>query len=365
MSLSVVAFAISQILMSTLQRFFAFKKIVIGETFSGCILLVTTAYLAITGYGVWSLVIGQLVAGTTRAIVFAVLVLDPARLLPKHDQSELSTVKTFAAYQTGERLLNYLGWNLDKLIIGRILGEVALGFYSVAYQLMIRPLSVLNPIFTRVALPLFVNIRNDDARLAAGYLDTVKIIALVSFPIYIAMALCAPAIIQIIMGEKWGEAAPILYFLSLLGLFFSIGNPIGTLILAKGKPKWAFQLNCFSLLIYAFAFWLGSQYSALAVAVAFLVAGVFVLFPVEFYLRHQLVGMTLVQYFSAMRHLFIAAAIPILLHAFFYLSDMSSSNIDSQLISAFFAVIFFFTYLLFKDRQLIVIAKNLVLKDHL
>jgi len=362
LSISVFIFAISQMLMSVLQRFLDFKNIAIGEITSVGLALASTALLALFGYGLWSLVVGQIIAGSGRALIYAFPLPGLIRQLPKDDQTEIFKAKGFAFYQTGERLLNYFGWNLDKVFIGRMIGDVGLGLYSVSYQLMMRPFSVLNPVFTRVTLPLFVNIRDNDARLAASYLQTIRIIALLSFPIYMTMALAAPAIIQILMGEKWMEAYLILYILSLLGIFFSIGNPLGTLILSKGKPKWAFYFNLISLIIYALAFWIGSQYSALGVAIAFLVAGVIVMFPMEFYLRKRLVGMTLLQYFMAMRHLFAAVIVPLLTHAIVYYPFMKTSSMLGQMTIVIFAVAFFLGYLYFNDRKLIISTKNIIFK---
>lgn len=362
LSISIVIFTISQMLMSVLQRFFAFKEIAIAEIGSAILALAGTTLLARSGYGVWSLVIGQLLAGSARATIFALPLIGLIRQLPKYEKTKLFKARIFAMYQTGERLSNYLGWNLDKIIIGRFLGNVDLGLYSVAYQLMIRPFSALNPIFTRVTLPLFVKIRDNDVRLGVAYLQTIRTVALLMFPIYMVMAISAPAIINIVMGDKWSASAPILYVLSLLGIFFSIGNPIGTLILAKGKPKWAFNLNLFSLLIYALAFWIGSQYSVLGVAIAFLVAGLVVVYPIEFYLRYRLVTMSVVQYFMAMRHLFIAVIIPLSIHAIFCLTISETFSLVSQILIAMLAVVFFFSYLFLYDRSLIISTKNIVLK---
>lgn len=362
LSISIIVFTISQMLMSLLQRFFVFKQIAVGEIISGSLTLLVTAGLAFWGYGVWALVIGQIVSGASRVFIFAIPTFVLMKQLDKHDEAIFLQVKGFVFYQTSERLLNYVGWNLDKVIIGRMLGDAGLGLYSVCYQLMMRPFSVLNPIFTRVALPLFVNIRNDDARLAAGYLQTLKTIALLSFPIYMVMAISSSAIIHILMGDKWTDAAPVLYVLSLLGLFFSIGNPLGTLILAKAKPQYAFYLNLICLFVYSFAFWIGSNYSVLGVAIAFLFSVVILMYPIEFYLRYKLVGMSILQYMKSMGHLFIAAGIPLTFHAFFYLPKMMINDLSAQVFFASSGVVFFYCYLIIFDRKLIASTINLIFK---
>lgn len=364
LAMTIVASTMSQMLFSLLQRSLAFKAIAVGEIASALAALVATIAVALAGHGVWAMVVGQLVAGGSRFLLFLPQFLQLRRSLPTNVNPELNKARQFALYQTGERVLNFVGWNLDKLILGRLVGDAGLGLYTVAYQLMIRPFSVLNPIFTRVALPLFSSIKNDDARLASGYLQTLRVIALLSFPVYVGISIAAPGIILLVMGEKWAASVPILSLLSVLGMFFAIGNPIGTMILAKGKPQWAFYINLASLVVYALAFLIGAQFGIVGVAWAFLLAGVVVLYPLEFFLRYQLVGMGVRQYFRAMLHLFTAAAVPLLVHGLW--RGLHSVPLVPQwsFLWGGLAVLFFYGYVWLFDRSLLVSVKNLIFKGN-
>ncbi len=362
LSLAIVASTLSQMLFALLQRSFEFRVIALGEIGSALTALLVTVALALASYGVWALVVGQLVAGVCRFLLFLPSFLVLRRALPKIASETLHKATGFALFQTGERVLNYVGWNLDKLVIGRFVGDVGLGIYSVAYQLMIRPFTVLNPIFTRVALPLFSAVKNDDARLCAGYLETLRVIALLSFPVYVAISIGAPGIIFLVMGEKWADSAPVLAVLCILGMFFSVGNPIGTLVLAKGKPKWAFYINLLSLMVYAIAFFIGAQFGVMGVAWAFMLAGVVVLYPLEFVLRHLLVGMGVRQYFAAMGHLFMAAGLPLLPYFVWYVAQGKILPPGRSLLWGASAVVFFYAYVWVYDRHLLVNVKNMIFK---
>lgn len=362
LSLAIVTTTLSQMLFALLQRSFAFKVIAIGEIAAALAALLATVAVALAGCGVWALVVGQLVTGVSRFLFFLPRFLQLRLALPVATNVGLHQAKGFALFQTGERVLNYAGWNLDKLILGRLVGDAGLGIYTVAYQLMIRPFSVLNPVFTRVALPLFACIRNDDARLCAGYLQTLRVIALLSFPIYVGLAISAPGIVLLVMGQNWAGSAPVLAVLSVLGMFFSIGNPIGTLVLAKGKPQWAFHVNLLSLLVYAVAFTIGAQFGVMGLAWAFLLAGVLVLYPLEFVLRRLLVGMRVGQYFRAMGHLFAAAGVPLLLVAVWQGWQKEMLPTWWSLLWSGVAVVFFYGYVWLFDRTLLVSVKNLVFK---
>ncbi len=360
LSLVIVVTTFSQILFALLQRSFAFKAIAVGEITSTLVALVSAIGVALAGYGVWALVVGQLVAGASRLLLFLPHFLQLRRGLPIYIEIDLHNARRFALFQTGERALNYVGSNMDKLILGRMVSDVGFGLYSVAYQLMIRPFSVLNPIFTRVALPLFSSIKNDDPRLISGYLQTLRVIASLSFPVYVSFSIAAPGIVMLVMGEKWADSAPILSVLSVLGMFFSIGNPIGALILAKGKPEWAFYINLVSLLVYALAFAIGAQSGVMGVAWAFLLANMVVLYPLEFYLRYKLVGMGVNQYFLAMMHLFTAAVVPLMVYGLWHDTHGVKFVPYWSFLWGILAVLFFYGYLWLLDRQLLVSVKNLI-----
>jgi O-antigen/teichoic acid export membrane protein len=362
LTISAIGFAIGQIMVAALQRFLAFRQIAIGEISSAMASLLTSSFLALSNHGVWSLVFGQVVGSVTRLAVLGWQLPSMIKKLADDGDVDDSKMRSFALYQSGERLLNFLSVNMDKLIVGRFLGEIGLGIYSIAFQLMMRPMSVVNPIFTRVALPLFVNLRDNDERLTNGYLETIRMIAFLTFPVYILVAVCSPLILTVLAGPQWLEAAPILYVLSIVGIFFSIGNPIGSLILAKSKPQFAFLYNTLALAVYSCAFLIGSRFSPIGVALAFLLATALVMFPSEFYLRKILIGMTVRQYWISLKHLFIASTIPLILHAALLSRELKTLSAETQIITGVSAIIFFLIYLQKFDPNVLKSSFNLLLR---
>lgn len=361
LGLVVITSTTSQIYFAVLQRSFKFKIIAMVEIISALVCMVVAVGFAWLGYGVWSLIAGQIAFSALKTIFYLGGTSQFLQAMPASCTGRISDALRFGYYQVGERLLNFAGWNLDKIIVGKLLGERSLGIYSVAFQLMMRPFSVLNPIFTRVSLPIFSQIKNDNLRLRRGYLDVVRTIALISFPVYLGLAIAAPAIVEILMGSKWTEAAPIVSVLCGLGLLFSLGNPIGTLILAKGRPEFAFYLNLVALLVYSIAYYVGSFYGIFGVSISFLIAAGLFLYPLEFYLRWKLVGMSVNEYFLAMKHHFIGLAPPLLLLVYFTSNNEMPQSHIYQLLSGIGGAGFFMGYLWYTERGLINSTYALVL----
>lgn len=353
LGLVVITTAVSQVYFSVLQRALSFQIIAIVDVFSATCGLVVAVGLAWFGYGVWSLMGGQLAFSLSKALALFPVASTLLRNAPADCEGRIANALRFGYFQLGERILNFAGWNLDKIIIGKLLGHRDLGIYSVAYQLVMRPFSVLNPIFTRVSLPIFAKIKNDDARLRRGYLDVVRIIGLISFPVYLGIAIAAPAIVRILLGEQWGEAAPVVSVLCGLGFIFSLSNPIGSLILAKGRADLGFYYNLLALFVYGVAYYFGSNYGLSGVAIAFVVAAGGVIYPLEFFLRLKLVGMGFIEYFSAIKNHLIGAALPLLGYIYFRVNNSMSENLYYQLLAGAGGAGFFLAYLRLTERALL------------
>jgi lipopolysaccharide exporter len=282
-----------------LQRELKFGQIAFAEIVSSAAGLVVAVFLAHAGFGVVSLVLAQLAATMVRTLLIASAGFRRWRPSFHFKRSDLKGYVGFGLYQMGERSINYLGGNLDKLLIGSLLGAQPLGYYNVAYQLMTKPFMTFNPIITRVAFPLFAKIQNDNNRLRSGYLDAIRSIAFVLFPVYTGMILLAKPFLFLLVGDKWLPAVSVFQVLCVLGFFYSLGNPLGSLLLAKGRAKMGFQLNVFMIMLYGAAIWFGSAFGVTGIAAGLVLSTALILFPIGFWIRWNLVEMRPVEYVNA------------------------------------------------------------------
>lgn len=292
-----------------LQRELRFNQLAIIEIVSTLIGVGVTILTAFSGQGVYSLIWGQLSTAIVKTLMISTIGLKEWRPHLHFRRNDLEGYLGFGLYQMGERSINYLGWNLDKLFIGVLLGAQSLGYYNIAYQLMVKPFMLFNPIITRVAFPLFAKIQDDNRRLCSGYLDAIRVIALVLFPVYMGMIVLAKPFILLLMGHNWLPAVPVFQILAILGFFYSLGNPLGSLLLAKGRADLGFYLNVFMILLYGAAIWLGGQSGVNGVASALVIATSLVLFPIGFWIRWLLIRMRPSEYVLAFLPMLIAAMI--------------------------------------------------------
>lgn len=155
----------------------------------------------------------------------------------------------YGMYRLGDMLLNTVHGQADVLIGGAFVGTSALGVYSVPRdQSLLLASSVVNPVVTRVGLPVMARVQDDLPRLKEIYLKTLRMTSSISFPMYAILAVWADDVVAILLGSQWQAAGHFLRLFAVWGLIRAVGNPVGSLLYATGHVRRAFWWN-FALLL--------------------------------------------------------------------------------------------------------------------
>jgi O-antigen/teichoic acid export membrane protein len=266
--------------------------------------------LALAGAGVYSLVFGQLATSAASSLL---LMLRGHRIYRPHLHFAWADVRSymrFGLYQMGERAINTLHDNLDKIIIGAWLHAEVLGFYNFAWNLATLPINRINPIITRTAFPLFSRLQEDGALLSRGYFKLLRLLSIVNFPLFLGLCGVSSLAVPIIFGEKWIPAVPLIQIFCLFAVGYSIGNPVGSLVLAKGRADLGFWWNVVVSAIQAVAIALSAWRSGvMGVAWTLLVLQV-LYFPASYYfLVRPVLGRCWRQYVASVAPALIASLV--------------------------------------------------------
>jgi PST family polysaccharide transporter len=210
---------------------------IISVVFSGAIGI----YMAINGFGVWSLVVQSIVFTLLNTIILWVL--SPWRPKFQFAKSDIKDIFGFSSSLTGFNVINYFSRNIPQLLIGKFLGVQALGYYSLAYKLMLYPVQNISWVIGKVMFPAFSKIQDNLAKVRSTYLKTVKAIALISFPIMLGLFIIAPEFVKVVFGLRWIETITTIRILCLCGLFHSIGTTVGIIYLSMGRADMQFKLQ--------------------------------------------------------------------------------------------------------------------------
>jgi teichuronic acid exporter len=180
----------------------------------------TTLVLAIAAFGVWSLVIGQIVSTTAKTI--GILIVSRFRLTPSFRVGRLRSMFAFGANVTGQRVLWYLYTSADVVLIGKLLGDNALGVYSVAFHLATLPASKVFGIMNRVAFPAYARLQHDRRQATDYFVTSVKLTWFLFCPMLWGMSSVSRELVEVFMGRNWQEAGIVLMLVPLIVPFRNI-----------------------------------------------------------------------------------------------------------------------------------------------
>lgn len=352
-----------QILMQKDLRFNELAKLEIVSSIASSI---TAVVLAIAGYGVYSLIWG-LIAGTTSKVLILFNIgwrhWKPTIYFSK---SDVKGYLSFGLFQMGERAVNFLNSNIDYLLIGSMLGAKSLGYYTLAYNLIIRPSSIINPAVTKVAFPVLSRMQYDNERLKKSYLRMVQFLSTINSPIMAGLAVIAPIVVPVIFGKQWLPSIVLIQILTIVGLLRSIGNPVGSLMLAKGRADLGFKWNLAIMFTQMPGLYFGAKLGDnTGVAIAFaILMGIYSIFSYIFLVRN-LIGPCLHEYIQCVwPSLWMSGVMAVLV--FFLNMFLEDTPKLSILILQFFFGLFVYIFLvIFTQKNLVKEFKKLILNKQI
>jgi len=326
------------------QKKLLFNRLAKVEIIAALMSFVVAVICAINDYGVYSLVYATLTNVSISNLVFMLQGLKEHKpsLIYKH--SDISSLINFGLFQMGERSINYFNSQFDVILIGKLLGTESLGIYSIAKTLAMKPAQIINPIITKVTFPIMSTVQNDTKKIKNIYLKTISYLCSINFPIYIAIAILAEPLVLLLFGIKWVESIVILQILSFYFMFRSIGNPIGSLQLAKGRADLGFYWNFGLLLIIPLVIYLSSSYGLIGVAISLMCLQFFLNFLNWYFMVKTLCGAEFKEYFNEIiTPLFTTVIASTIGSTLYYLAPIDNDYIRSVLF--LFSALFIYLYL--------------------
>ena len=249
LSITIVISAISQVPMSLLAKGMGFKNQVIPEMIAVIVGSVLSVVLAVTGWGVWAIVYGQVVTSLlTSALVWFFCPWRPSFAFTRRVARELWD---YGKHMVGFQIMVFMITNIDNAFVGRFMNSAILGIYGLAYTLSNLPATHLSRIVGQVMFPAFTKVQEDVSKLNIVFFKSVKFVALVAFPVSVITLVFAKDFIVVAYGSKWYLAVLPLQLLTVYGLARSIAVNMGNVFKAGGKPNWLLYIATLRLAVMA------------------------------------------------------------------------------------------------------------------
>jgi PST family polysaccharide transporter len=188
---------------AVMNRELRFKQIALVSWVYPAVFLCVAVPLAFLGFAFWSLIYGQLCASVLQVLAKVYYGGQPRGF--KVSRQALRETIPFGAGISAKRLLNFGAEYLDSLIVGRLFGMTALGFYDKGFNTMARFVDRLSfgpSVFFRI----FAIIQDEPERLRRAYRKVVLSVTLLAYPPFAALIAIAPQFIEVVYGEQWKPA---------------------------------------------------------------------------------------------------------------------------------------------------------------
>lgn len=192
-----------------------------------------------------------LLTGIVIELVWSFFIIKPVPTL-RIERTYVSVLFHRGKWATGSAIFDYLFYNADNIVVGRLLGTSALGIYQLGYSLAVIPVTEIGKVFLHVTAPVFVKIAGDQARLRKAFWQTVAGVFLLSVPVTLFF-LFFPHFFLLLLGQKWSGIVAILPVLALLGLVKSISNVPYALFVGVKKLEYSMitaLVNIVGLLVF-------------------------------------------------------------------------------------------------------------------
>jgi O-antigen/teichoic acid export membrane protein len=244
-----------------------FRSLAIRDIFAVILSGVIGIYLAYHGFGVWSLIF-QSIAFT---FFNAVLLWGLSSWRPKFQfaMTDIKDIFNFSSNMAGFNILNYFARNLDQLLIGKFLGAQLLGYYSLAYKLMLYPLQNISWVVTKVMFPAFSRIQEDLMKVRQVYLKMIKSIAAITFPLMFGLFAIAPEFISLLYGPKWSPVSHLIRILCFAGIVQSILTTGGSIYQSQGRPDIQLKMSMLSTSLVVLVIFISLRWGIYGVALGY------------------------------------------------------------------------------------------------
>jgi PST family polysaccharide transporter len=217
------------------------------DVFATQALIVLFAWL---GAGPYSFFLPLLITNSLKAAVFWKV--SGVRLRPLSRSRGWIPLTLRGVSALGTRIAMVLITQGDFLTLGLFAPTPVVGAYFFAFRLSAQPLNLLSGSITSVLFSALLKVEDKASRARIAFM-TCETVGAVTIPLCFLLATVAEPGMDLLFGQKWRAATPIIQILSLGLPFDSIAWPAAAFLVAEGEFKRLFLFQTWSLPLF-FAF---------------------------------------------------------------------------------------------------------------
>ena len=189
-----------------------------------------TIGLAIAFRNFYALVLGQLFRSSFRIGLSYVM----SDYRPRLSLAKARSIWGFSQWNIINGIAGFLQMRSGPMILGRFASPADIGFYAQASEIAdIATTDLVMPL-NRVLVPGFAQMADDAERAAAAFVKALSATMMVATPVSIGLALVAPEIVTLWLGDQWGGVIPLMQILALFAVTRTVSSVCGNMLTVLG-----------------------------------------------------------------------------------------------------------------------------------
>lgn len=230
----------------------------------------TSVVLAWHDFGPMSLALGNLAATVATATLGAWF--RPLHFGWRPGWTDIRRVLRFGGTTSSTSLMWDMANGAPELLLGRLQGMAAAGFFSRANGLTMMFQRLVLDATQAVALPLFARAGRDGANISEPFLRATSYVTALGWAFLLGLALMAPAAVHLLYGDQWDASIEVVRALA-LGLCISLPAAMcQQALMALGRVTVILRVSLVLVPLQIACIAAGAQHSALAAAIGFAAA---------------------------------------------------------------------------------------------
>ncbi len=174
--------------------------------------------------------------------------------------------------------------NTDFAIVGHHEGAVALGIYSLAFNISSWAVTLVNGPVAAVTMPAFARVAHDDAAFRTMFVRVFRLLGGMAFLISFTVAALSEPLISTVYGHRWDAAIPVLRVLPAFAALNMLATLTSNLLVGRGHPRLPLMIQTLWLLTLAPAMWVAvDHWAAIGAAFAHVLVIIVVVSPCYLY----------------------------------------------------------------------------------
>lgn len=283
-----------------LQRQMRFGALASIEASSAVVSSSLMVFMAVKGYGTWSLVTGALVQEVIALMLLAFSVRVPGvHLNALMNSGKILKVGFSLVFL---RIADYLRFSMPFVIVGKLIDEKMLGLFSFSYDISVLPHLVINAILGSITVAIFSRLQNDKSRTESGFSQLTFVVSSLAIPILFSMSVLSEEIVSTICFFRnntiWLESAVLMRWLTLMGVFYCISAFPGTIWISNKRIIPSILWSLAMLLTTVVAIYSAVKWGAEGIAVAMFIRAA-VVFPIFTHVNYRITGIRKKVYFRS------------------------------------------------------------------